>query len=261
MEFAINLTAILPVRKSAAEASEMVTQLLFGEYCETFESENSFIRIKNGIDGYEGWVDKKMLTTISSEKYALLYKNSIFMTCTPISEVLCLRDKSIYRLSAGSLLPNYNPETNRFGIDDITFQIHPGFVTSIPQSPNKDGILTFAMQFLNIPYLWGGKNIFGIDCSGLVQTVFSLCGIKLLRDASQQAKAGENIPFVNAKPGDLFFFGKTHDKVTHVGIYIGNKQIIHASGRVRIDNVDEEGIYRGTNKEYTHHLLLIRRTP
>ncbi len=115
------------------------------------------------------------------------------------------------------------------------------------------------MMFLNTPYLWGGKNIFGIDCSGLVQVAFSMRGFDLPRDASMQVKEGIEISsFHEAQLLDLLFF-KKNEKITHVGIYLGDGKIIHASEKVKIETVDEKGIIHSETNQYTHDLAAIRR--
>ncbi|GAB6011405.1 C40 family peptidase [Viscerimonas tarda] len=256
MKYAINLNSVLPLRKTAAETSEMVTQLLFGEFCEVFEAEGSFVNITNYADGYQGWADKKMLTEITGDVYLALQNQPVFRTCVPVAEVFSLTDKTIYRLSAGSRISNFNPDTNKFGVGEKVFQIHPSFVSYLPES-SKAGIVPIALQFLNTPYLWGGKTVFGIDCSGFVQVVFSLNGISLPRDASQQAKEGEPVDFENAEAGDLLFFEK-NGKIIHVGIYLGKGQIIHASGKVKINTVDNQGILSDEGLGYTHTLAGVR---
>jgi len=256
MEYGVNINTILPMRTEPSEKSEMISQLLFGEFFEVQERDGSFYRVKNYFDGYIGWVDKKMLTEISLSDYLGLSAQPLYRTFVPIAEVLCLTDKTVYHLSAGSFLPNFDPNTGRFRILGIDFQI-PHSVVALS---NKiiSGIIPRSMSFINAPYLWGGKSIFGIDCSGFVQVVYSINGFELPRDARMQVMEGQGIPFDEIKPADLMFFGD-NDDVTHVGIYLGKGQIIHASGKVKVSSVDSKGIYNKNKIEYTHKLTAIRR--
>ena len=130
------------------------------------------------------------------------------------------------------------------------------------QSEAKSSVLLerVAMRYLNAPYLWGGRSPFGIDCSGFTQMVFKFTGIKLLRDAYLQAEQGTVINFIEeSQPGDLAFFTNEEGRITHVGIILKDQQIIHASGKVRIDKIDHFGIYSATQKKYSHQLKIIKR--
>ncbi|PXV68818.1 cell wall-associated NlpC family hydrolase [Dysgonomonas alginatilytica] len=258
MKYAIYLNTALPIRSEASEASEMVTQLLFGDTCEILEESGSFVKIKNSGDDYQGWADSKSLTEVDQETYKKIINHPVFRTCVPIADIFCMTDKTIYRLSAGSLLPLYSPERSNFEIGGKVFQIHPTFVTYLPES-NKNNIIESAMLFLNTPYLWGGKNILGIDCSGFVQTVYAMNGFTLPRDAGMQALEGLKVETLEeTQPNDLLFFEK-EGRITHVGIYLGNNKIIHASGKVKIERVDKQGIYNEESDKYTHSLSTIKR--
>jgi len=112
-------------------------------------------------------------------------------------------------------------------------------------NPTAENILKTAKSFMGIPYLWGGTSVKGMDCSGFTKTVFYLNGIILPRDASQQVNIGETIDtedkLENLLPGDLLFFGRkgtetSKERISHVAIYIGDGDYIHASGRVRINS-------------------------
>jgi cell wall-associated NlpC family hydrolase len=125
---------------------------------------------------------------------------------------------------------------------------------------NGEHIRKFALKFLHAPYQWGGRSPFGIDCSGLTQIVFKLYGVNLPRDAYQQSELGKTLHFINeAREGDIAFFDNEDEKITHTGIILNNDQIIHASGSVRIDNIDHYGIYNKELKKYTHKLRIIKR--
>jgi cell wall-associated NlpC family hydrolase len=236
----------------------MVSQLLFGECCEALNEKNNFVHIKNARDSYSGWADKKMLTEISKAGYLLLQQSPFFMLCVPVAEVFSLSEQTIYHLPAGSCMPDYDPATGKFGVGERRFQVHPDLVSHLPEDANKEGVAPIASQFLNTPYLWGGKTIMGMDCSGLAQVVFSLCGIFLPRDANQQAGMGIPVPFEEAGSGDLLFFEK-NGKITHVGIYLGEGRVLHASGKVKINKVDEHGILSDDEFSYTHIFSGARR--
>ena len=125
---------------------------------------------------------------------------------------------------------------------------------------DKDSLEEFAKIFLDVPYLWGGRSVFGCDCSGFTQNVFKLLGVKLKRDAHQQAEQGEAVSDLKSSHiGDLAFFKDEDGKISHVGIILSDEQIIHASARVRIDHLDDEGIFNRDTQEHTHMLQSIRR--
>jgi len=116
------------------------------------------------------------------------------------------------------------------------------------------------MMYLNAPYLWGGRSPFGIDCSGFTQVIYKLNGFKLPRDASQQATIGETLSFIEeSESGDLAFFDNEEGNIIHVGIMLENNNIIHASGKVRIDKIDHQGIFNSETNTYSHRLRLIKK--
>ena len=116
-----------------------------------------------------------------------------------------------------------------------------------------------AKEFLNAPYLWGGKSFFGVDCSGFTQLVYKVNNVKLPRDAYQQAEVGEALSFVEeSQPGDLAFFENAEGRIIHVGIMLDDQKIIHASGKVRIDTLDSTGIFNQEMNKHTHKLRFVK---
>ena len=133
-------------------------------------------------------------------------------------------------------------------------------LSGVEVSPNETILKTIAYSFLNMPYLWGGRSIYGIDCSGFTQVVFKIIGKKLPRDASQQALVGEKITsLTETQCGDLAFFQNKDGRITHTGLILDKKTIIHASGKVRMDILDEQGVFCVERNEYSHRLQAIRR--
>lgn len=245
----ISLISIIPIRKEASEQSEMVSQLLFGETYHIIERNEKWTFIKCDYDHYEGWIDSKMITNLSEDAYQELLKKPT-TTLNQLAEV-SLNNKQI-RLVPGSTLYQSKP--------DESYELAGYRIENCSFNNDLNDIQKISKYFLNSPYLWGGKSLFGIDCSGYTQIVFKIYGIKIPRDASQQVLLGETVNFIDeVKKGDLAFFDNDEEIITHVGIILNSKQIIHASGFVRIDKIDHQGIYNEDLNRYTHKLRVIKR--
>ncbi len=132
-------------------------------------------------------------------------------------------------------------------------------LTGSANIPNGELIIELTMKWLNAPYLWGGRTIFGVDCSGFVQVNFKMMGIDLPRDAWQQAQEGRTVKKLKeAVCGDLAFFDD-NEEIVHVGILLSSDQIIHSAGKVRIDTIDKKGIINSDTGKRSHRLRLIKR--
>ena len=159
--------------------------------------------------------------------------------------------KNPIRVTIGSIIPFYNEEKQTFEVNGTTYKIKKNTVINIGKSHLKK-ILRTAELYVNTPYLWGGKSILGIDCSGFIQNIFRINGVILPRDASQQYHIGEKIDIEDIYHGDLVFFRNENGNISHVAMYYNNGKIIHSSVDVHIDIVTEEGIYSEKQREITH---------
>lgn len=257
MNFGVCELSIIPVRKEPADQSEMTNQLLFGDLVAIDSGKGSWYHIRSVADNYEGWIDKKQILTISDQEFNRLDK----LTVKYMPELIdIITDKA-----TGHPFPVLFGSAIR-GIDNHEFKIgsrifaYSGSLASPAVHGFMENLFENAHMFLNAPYLWGGKSVFGMDCSGFTQVLFRLAGVDLLRDASQQATIGESISLeAEARPGDLMFFDNEEGQIVHVGILMSGQKIIHASGKVRIDQVDHQGIFNREQNKYTHKLRLIKR--
>ncbi|NQU35173.1 MAG: C40 family peptidase [Bacteroidetes bacterium] len=248
--------SLVPVRKQPSEQSEMINQLIFGDTIIIEDNEKQWYLIKTVHDMYEGWIDKKQIKIISESEFKSL-SNEVSFYLSDVYGIARNNSGKSINLVLGTRLPNYRD--NSISISGINYNIECNTIDN-SRPVNSDIIVETAIQYLGAPYLWGGRSPFGIDCSGFVQVVFGMFGIHLKRDAHLQAESGTTINFINETlPGDIAFFDNSEGRITHVGIIIGDKQIIHASGEVRIDRIDHQGIYNEIDKKYTHNLRIIKR--
>jgi hypothetical protein len=238
------------MRGAPSHRSEMVSQLLFGERFTIIESSGTWQRIETLFDTYSGWID--------STQYGYVRWNEHTPGIVAGREMDCVRkDGSRMKIVPGSELFEVKDDFSGFRVGDENYLL-PG-MDPIKLVPAASPLET-ALQFLNTPYLWGGRTPMGIDCSGLIQIAFKVHGIALPRDASQQAQKGTTIDFISdAKPGDILFFSADTDNISHTGVLLSKETIIHAAGRVRRDRTDHQGIWCDEANRYTHRLRLIKR--
>ncbi len=234
----------------------MVTQLLFGEHFTIIGEEKDWYHISVAFDKYDCWVHKKQSFLIDGNLNMELNIPQPLST-EMVHPICCMTNNSLTPIVLGSTLPFIDEE--KFSIDTFDFK-YDGNYTTTPLVIDREKLIETACLYLNAPYLWGGRSPFGIDCSGFTQMVFKLNGIALLRDAFQQAEMGSTLSFVEeATAGDLAFFDNEEGRITHVGILLSDKKIIHASGNVRIDTLDHQGIYNAELNKYSHNLRVIKK--
>ena len=247
---------IIPVRREPSEKSEMVTQILFGETYSICALPEKWAEIIIDFDGYKGWIDKKLVTHIEIEEYEKINNPNKKIVDKLFCTARIKEREGLHYLLMGSEICNLS--NNCFSIAGISMDLTFPLVESAKQS-KREIIIYTALQLLNIPYVWGGRSSFGIDCSGLVQTTCKVAGINMLRDASQQATQGKTINFVKeALPGDILFFDNSDGNIVHTAILLTSDTVIHSSGTVRIDSVDQQGIFNHEKGEYSHKLRLIK---
>lgn len=258
MKYGIITKIISPLRPGPDHRTEMINQLLFGESFLIKEEIGEWIKIEGILDSYSGWLVAKDIMTVTKEEHEFSIKNKEFIT-SRLTRVYNANDKNdSFLVLPGSTLPLFNKQKHTFQIGNISYIVETNSFTEQARDL-KEAIIETSRTFLHAPYLWGGRSLFGIDCSGFTQIVFKINGINLPRDASQQAGVGSLVPFLNeSKPGDLAFFDNEDGIINHVGILAGQGKIIHASGDVHIDSIDYQGISERTSKKYSHKLRLIK---
>jgi cell wall-associated NlpC family hydrolase len=254
MHFGICNLSIVPLRIEPNDKSEMVSQILFGEHFTVLEIQKKWSKIRVAFDNYEGWVDNNQYIEITEENYFKIAQSNAVLAGELI-DFANEKNGHFLTIVIGSSLPFYNDKNVILGSENYGYE---GKVLYGKQP--KETLIEAASNFLNAPYLWGGKTPFGIDCSGFTQMVYKLCGYKLLRDAGQQATQGEALSFIEeSEPGDLAFFDNDEGVIVHVGIIMKDNYIIHAHGKIRIDRIDHSGIFNVDTQRHTHKLRVIKK--
>lgn len=247
MQYGICNLSIVPMRLEPSDPSEMVNQVLYGEHFKILEQRKKWSRIRLAHDNYEGWVDNKQYIEVDKAQYEAFDNQNLRLAGDLIEYVDCEKHHLIPIPFGASLV-------------GLEYFKHTYDGRKITEQQPKDKLVDTSLLFLNAPYLWGGRTIFGIDCSGFTQMVYRLNGHDILRDASQQATQGEPLSFIEeSEPGDLAFFDNEEGRITHVGIMMKDNYIIHAHGQVRIDRIDHTGIYNADKRTHTHKLRVIKR--
>jgi gamma-D-glutamyl-L-lysine dipeptidyl-peptidase len=257
LEHGICNLSVVPGRIEPSDKSEMITQLLFGEHFTILRRQEQWVYIRGAYDNYECWIDVKQFQEISPETFLELESREI-TTCMELFYVLEDQERGHYLpVTMGCSLPYFDGTScNLEGFE----YIFDGQTNSVKHGRLNQYVAETAGIYLNSPYLWGGRSPAGIDCSGFTQLVYKAAGIRLPRDAYQQAEEGTSLGFVEeAIAGDLAFFDNNEGKIIHVGIVLSDGFIIHASGRVRIDKLDHQGIFNRETGKYSHNLRVLKR--
>ncbi len=253
--FGVANLSVANIRTKPEHSAELATQVLLGSNLKILKSSGEWFQVQCE-DDYIGWLDddgvhlmdKKEISEWNSSKKIIVTKPFSFAfsekneNSIPVSDVVQGNKLKLKSIEDDFFRVEY-PDGREAFIKNADAEDFDLWLNSREQ--NFNAINNTAHSLMGLPYLWGGTSIKGVDCSGYTKIVFQQNGIELPRDASQQVHVGELVDtengFDNLLPGDLLFFGKKdpnsgNEKITHVAIYLGNLEFIHASGRVRINS-------------------------
>ncbi len=262
MPLAIITGSIAPLRLEKSGASEMISELLFGEAVEIIEEENTWAKVRNLYDKYEGWMDSRLLEKIPELKSETLLKGQLIQSAIqPVYRLDANYGMRVQLLGHNSFFPDCFLSSSegdfvQFRFGKTEFMLGPDGLEN-EMSFTEENILEVAERYLNTPYLWGGRSSSGIDCSGFTQQVFRTCGKCIPRDAREQALIGSQTSWEKIRPGDLAFFSNSEGKIIHTGICLEDNEIIHASGFVKVDKLSPEGIFDKQLQKITHTLSFV----
>lgn len=254
MEFGICHLNCIAIRKEASNQSEMVSQLLFGEVFQVIIEDSDWVKIHMDYDFYEGWVLKDQVSPLEQDRFKIISEGEKHFSNEMVTYFNDHKDQ-LQILSLGAVLPEF--DAGQFSLNEHRLEFDGEVIHG---SKSKSNLVLTAYKFLNVPYLWGGRTPFGVDCSGFTQMVYRINGHQLFRDAHQQASQGEVLSFIEeCEPGDLAFFDNEEGEIIHCGILLANNHIIHCHGKVRIDRIDSSGIYNVDTKRHTHKLRVMKQ--
>jgi gamma-D-glutamyl-L-lysine dipeptidyl-peptidase len=253
MYYAICHVSAASMMQEASHKSELNTQVLFGETIEVLDTKKSWVYVKSVWDGYEGWCLKAQFTQIEA------LPNTVHIS---MENIIVQHSGISILIPACASIPNLVNNTFKMGPVEYTVSDLEK-LRNITAAPSANELANIAKQYLQVPYFWGGRTHFGVDCSGFSAIVYKYFEISLIAKAEWQSQKGEAIDFVQmSKGGDLAFFDNEDGHIMHVGILLGDGKIIHAAenaGGVVIDDIDQEGIISARSGRRTHKLRLIKR--
>ncbi|MCX6316667.1 MAG: C40 family peptidase [Bacteroidetes bacterium] len=260
MEYAVVRVPAAPVRRKPNHRREMVNQLLFGEKVAVLKSKGPmWVKVRSLHDEYEGWMTTSLLLAIDKKEAMLPCRWVATDLLNPV-----MVNNEIMQVPAGSTIPFLDGQPGDMPLEngklgDLSFSFRGAFLERTLQKPGSELLTQIVMPWLNAPYLWGGRTPLGVDCSGFTQVIYKMMGIDLPRDAWQQAQTGSPVKKYNeVRTGDLAFFNNKED-IVHVGIFLDKDRLIHASGRVKIDNIDKKGVTDAATGKRILSLRAVRR--
>ena len=246
----INLS-VANIRSNPRHSAELATQALLGTPVRVLKKHGGWYYIQTP-DNYLGWVDswgiyreneagmnqwRNAKRVIFTADYGLI-RTQPDVSSQPVSDVV-MGNILVQTGTKGKYAEVSFPDGRKGFLPQSELRNFTEWENNV--KPDREGICKLAHLFVGRPYLWGGTSPKAMDCSGFVKTVYFNFGIILARDASLMVRHGKPVTLKNAKPGDLLFFGyhgKNGPRVTHTGLYLGNMNIEHSAGRVRLSSLD-----------------------
>lgn len=260
--WALVTLSVANMRSAPDHASELVSQALMGTPVKVLDVRDGWFYIQTP-DLYIGWADESGIA-LKTEAEMASWKQAKRFLFNQLSGTALDAPKrkasTVSDLVLGDLFEVISahkkylqvkfPDGREAFVKKADCLSYEQWITPKPEVKH---VISVAKEMLGAPYLWGGTSCKAVDCSGMIKTAWYAQGVILARDASQQARYGEKIDFSqlnNLQPGDLLFFGRNAQRITHVGIYMGNGRYIHASGLVRINSVDpNDSLYNITERK------------
>jgi cell wall-associated NlpC family hydrolase len=258
-KYAVVNEGVGELRRGPDHAGEQGSQVVLGGVLRVLGSRHAgrWLRVE-GEDGYRGWIRSWSVQVLASselEKYRSGPMVEVDAMVARVREQPSGRSAPLREATLGSRLRRVGrsgnwirvtlPDGERGYLHTRDLLVDPNSYRSRVRPRHIPALLRTGMRFLGVPYQWGGVTPKGVDCSGLVQTVFRLHGVLMPRDSRDQFRWLRRESYLSREVGELqyghlVFFGETDAKVNHVGIGLGDGRFLHAQGRVRVNSLRPE---------------------
>jgi cell wall-associated NlpC family hydrolase len=251
------IISVANLRTQPRHQAELATQATLGTSIKIFKKEKGWYLVQTP-DKYIAWVDGGAIQLMDDNAFANWQKSEKLLYTNPYGFAYATANtngQTVSDLVFGDVMEAKNLAGEFYQVafaDGRTAYVSTKEVIKYKEwsgsrNPTQQNLVETSKRLMGLPYLWGGTSFKGVDCSGFTKTVYFMNGLVLSRDASQQVNMGELVDTKNSwdnmMPGDLLFFGlpaqeDKPERVIHVGMWIGNKEFIHSSGRVHISSFD-----------------------